>query len=251
MNREGHPETKVFNCPNCGASAGPDSLLCTYCGSPIATRICPSCFCSVSVAMLHCPLCGTDLADSGIDKSEDDLKCPACDTDLALARVGRHKLHECLRCGGLWIDKNSFQDICSKEEDQEAVLRFRADENTEPGRGQMKRKRAYIPCPECGKLMNHKSFSRGSGIVLDWCRNHGSWFDRKELQQIISFIRKGGLQKARERERLYIEEEKSRLRMKQYELAVRASRTDINGGRIRFDQSGDSILSFLQTTFFD
>jgi Zn-finger nucleic acid-binding protein len=39
-----------------------------------------------------------------------------------------------------------------------------------------------------------------SGIVLDWCREHGTWLDRGELQKIITFIKNGGLRKARERE---------------------------------------------------
>ena len=61
-------------------------------------------------------------------------------------------------------------------------------------------------CPECGKLMNRKNFSGCSGVVLDWCREHGSWFDRNELQQIVAFIRNGGLHKARELEQLQIKE---------------------------------------------
>ncbi|MEJ2111667.1 MAG: zf-TFIIB domain-containing protein [Acidobacteriota bacterium] len=241
-----------FNCPNCGAAAKPDRVVCVYCGSPIATRICPSCFGNVCVTMKHCPLCGTALADSKILERESPLKCPLCEKNLALAAVGKHSLHECLNCGGLWIDKTSFQDICRKEEEQQAVLHYRFKEPLEHRKNQKERKRAYIPCPECGTLMNHKSFSRGSGIVLDWCRNHGNWFDRQELQQIIAYIRNGGLKKSRERERMYLQEEKTRLRMKQFELAVRTNRMDsTGGGMLGFDQSGDSILRFLHDTFLD
>jgi Zn-finger nucleic acid-binding protein len=242
----------AFNCPNCGAAAKPDSVVCKYCGSPIATRICPACYGSVCITMKHCPLCGTVLSGSRIIEGESALECPLCEKELALASVGKHSLHECLGCGGLWIDKISFQDICNKEEEQEAILQYRFDETSEPHDIPGKRKRAYIPCPECGKLMNHKSFSRGSGIVLDWCRDHGNWFDRQELQQIVSFIRNGGLKKSRERERMYLQEENARLRMKQFELAVRANRMDAYGGKmLGFDQSGDSILQFLQDTFLD
>jgi Zn-finger nucleic acid-binding protein len=252
MKENGNPGFTAYNCPNCGAAAKPDSVVCIYCGSPIATKICPSCFGSVAITMKHCPRCGSALADSNVSSAESPLHCPLCDVKLALASVGKHALHECIHCGGLWIDKNIFQDICSKEEAQEAVLHFRFEENHEQTNGQQKRKRAYIPCPECGKLMNHKNFSRGSGIILDWCRNHGSWFDRQELQQIIRFIRMGGLQKARERDRMQLKEENARLRMKQFELAARSNRMNSYGGVVPgFDRQGDSILDFIQETFFD
>jgi Zn-finger nucleic acid-binding protein len=251
MSGTGVTETAAFNCPNCGAAANTDSQVCIYCGSSIAARICPSCFGNVAVGMKHCPLCGAVVSDSNL-KGASSLKCPLCDRVLSLAKVGKHSLYECVRCGGLWIEKNCFQAICTIEEEQEAVLRFRFEENPDPGKNRTKRKRAYIPCPECGKLMNHKNFSHCSGIILDWCRDHGSWFDRRELQQIVSFIRNGGLQKARERERRNLQVEKERLRMKEFKIATYSNRAGTPpGGMIDFDQSGPSILDFLQEVFFD
>ncbi len=243
---------ETFNCPNCGAAAKPDSVACVYCGSSIATRICPACFGSVAVTMQHCPLCGAAVTDSQIMETETPLRCPLCETELSQVKIGNHTLHECMQCGGLWLDKESFRNICRREEEQTAILHFRFEHKPENSKVGEKRKRAYIPCPACGELMNHKSFSRGSGIVLDWCRDHGSWFDRHELQQIIAYIRNGGLNKSRERERMYLEEEKARLRTKQFELAVRANRMDASGRNILgFEQPNDSILQFLQNTFFD
>jgi Zn-finger nucleic acid-binding protein len=241
----------AFHCPNCGAAASPDSVVCLYCGSPIATRICPACFGSVAVTMKHCPFCGTVVPESAPIR-ESTLKCPHCESVLERTEVGRHTLHECLQCGGLWIDKNTFQDICRREEEQEAVLRFRFEEKTESGKKRYKRKRAYIPCPECGKLMNHKNFSHCSGIVLDWCRDHGSWFDKRELQEIIIFIRNGGLIRARERELRNLQDEKARLRMQKFDLAARSnSAADLSSGGVCFNQAGDSLLQFLQEAFFD
>jgi len=251
MNGTGNTRTAVFNCPNCGAASTQDSHVCAYCGSSIATRICPSCFGHVSVGMKHCPRCGTAVSDS-TQKKESSFKCPLCETVLSQATVGNNSLYECIQCGGLWIDKTSFQFICTGEEEQEAVLRFRFEENPKSDNRKHKRKRAYIPCPECGKLMNHKNFSRCSGIILDWCRDHGSWFDRRELQQIVSFIRKGGLQKAREKERRNLQVEKERLRMKEFKIAVHSNRTDTLSGNIpSINQSDNSILQFLQKTFLD
>jgi len=63
-----------------------------------------------------------------------------------------------------------------------------------------KPRRAYIPCPECGKIMNPKQFAGCSGIIIDCCRTHGNWFDRRELQQVVVFIQKGGMMKSRKLE---------------------------------------------------
>ena len=243
--------TEAFNCPNCGAATKTDSVVCVYCGSSIAARICPACFGSVAITMKHCPLCGTALKDSQIIEKETSLQCPLCETELSQVRVGSHILHECLECGGIWIDKESFRNICREEEKQAAVLQFRFEENPGTARSPMKRKRAYIPCPECGELMNYKSFSCGTGIVLDWCRDHGSWLDRHELQQIITYIRNGGLEKSREREHMRLEEEKVRLRSKQFEYAVRANRVDSSSGSFPAFEPGDKILQFFQNIFFD
>ncbi len=81
-------------------------------------------------------------------------------------------------------------------------------------------KRFYIPCPECGKLMNQKNFAGCSGIVVDLCKPHGIWFDRQELQGIINFIKNGGLHKARENELANLRAEQNRLTAMQYDHSL-------------------------------
>jgi Zn-finger nucleic acid-binding protein len=163
--------------------------------------------------------------------------------------VGRHSMHTCRTCGGLWVGRGTFQSICAKKEEQEAVLGFQPEASGEPSVQDNKPKRVYIPCPECRKLMNHKNFS-GSGIVLDWCRNHGSWCDRSELQRIVRFIGDGGLRKAREREKLKLKEQESRLRMQEFSIASLERRLNSNPGK-KLDNgiAGDSLADFLSRMF--
>ena len=59
--------------------------------------------------------------------------------------------------------------------------------------------------------MNRVNFAHCSGVVVDVCQGHGSWFDRDELRRIIEFIRRGGLIIARTREIDELKAEKSRL----------------------------------------
>lgn len=58
--------------------------------------------------------------------------------------------------------------------------------------------------------MNRFNFADCSGVVLDACKPHGVWFDPDELRRIVAFIRGGGLDMARTREREKLELERRR-----------------------------------------
>jgi hypothetical protein len=45
--------------------------------------------------------------------------------------------------------------------------------------------------------MHRRNFASCSGVVIDWCRGHGWWFDATELGRILDFSAAGGLEKAR------------------------------------------------------
>lgn len=59
--------------------------------------------------------------------------------------------------------------------------------------------------------MNRINFARCSGVVVDICKGHGTWFDREELSRIVEFIRGGGLDAARAKEKAALEEERRSL----------------------------------------
>jgi Zn-finger nucleic acid-binding protein len=42
--------------------------------------------------------------------------------------------------------------------------------------------------------MTRMNFGRHSGIVVDVCRSHGTWFDRGELDAVLEFVRAGGIE---------------------------------------------------------
>jgi hypothetical protein len=44
--------------------------------------------------------------------------------------------------------------------------------------------------------MHRKNFGKRSGVIVDWCGAHGTWFDKDELAQIAAFIAAGGLREA-------------------------------------------------------
>jgi Zn-finger nucleic acid-binding protein len=58
----------------------------------------------------------------------------------------------------------------------------------------------YLRCPVCRGKMDRVNFARVSGVVVDVCADHGTWFDLNELHLIVDFIISGGLERVLERE---------------------------------------------------
>jgi len=192
------PRISAFNCPNCVATVSPDDMICAYCGSSLATRICGACFGAVGVGKKHCSHCGASVQEAQSVKPEKTLKCPCCKVVMELQKIGGQFIYICPQCGGMWLNQQGFQNICDSVEEQEAVVCHAAPAVTPQIMG--KRRQNYIPCPECGKLMNQKNFAGCSGVVLDLCRDHGCWFDRQELHSIVKFIREGGIRRSMQKE---------------------------------------------------
>jgi Zn-finger nucleic acid-binding protein len=71
--------------------------------------------------------------------------------------------------------------------------------------------------------LNRINFARCSGVIVDICKGHGSWFDCDELSRIIKFIRGGGLEVSRAREKAQIEEERRQLHNEQLSRDRRSS----------------------------
>ncbi len=212
-------ETPVgsLKCPNCGGAAATGSVICSWCGSTLFTVACPHCFASLFVGMKHCPSCGAEAIRDPASQSSPS-KCPRCAIPLLLVKVGETDLSECRRCGGLWVDKASFEKICEEREEQEAVLGQGTSAPAPANAAGVSNGRLYVPCPRCGNLMNRINFAGCSGVVIDWCKDHGSWFDHQELREIVLFIQAGGLKKSRERELQRIREETRRLKEQEREL---------------------------------
>lgn len=165
----------------------------------------------------HCPRCGAAAAEATAATLA-ILKCPKCKRDLLPIKLGGSSLRECESCGGLWLEAAVFQKVCADREHQAAVLGLASPvtgRQIDPAAAEIKV--VYIPCPECGQLMNRLNFARCSGVIVDVCRGHGTWFDRDELRAIIEFIRAGGLDISREKEKREIAFEREQLR---YEQAV-------------------------------
>jgi len=171
----------------------------------------------------HCQRCGAAAA-SVAAAALPPRSCPRCRIEMQSVAIGETAVRECLKCEGLWLDVASFEKICADREQQSAVLgaALPAPARQLPASAESE-KIHYAPCPHCGQLMNRINFARCSGVIVDVCKGHGTWFDRDELSGIIQFIRGGGLDIARQKEKQAIEFERQQLRTEQMIAANRES----------------------------
>ena len=156
----------------------------------------------------HCPRCGAAAAIPRV-KGTETRKCPRCRSEMAFLEIGATAFRECEQCLGLWLDVASFEKLCADREQQSVVLGSAS--HAPAGTVRETSKVHYVPCPECSQLMNRINFARCSGVVVDICKGHGTWFDRDELSRIVEFIHGGGLEASRAREKAEIKEERRRL----------------------------------------
>jgi len=124
-------------------------------------------------------------------------------------QLGGTSVHECLACHVLWLGGDSFKQICADRERQAVLLGNGAVPESAENSDLPVR---YLKCPCCATLMNRSNFAKCSGVVIDICRQHGIWFDCNELLRIVRFIREGGMDAAREKEKEQLAEEWRRLR---------------------------------------
>lgn len=207
---------RTLNCYSCGAAVSSDAPTCGHCGARLATIACPSCFGMMFLGSKFCPDCGSLAVDW---QGEDSGKlCPSCQVSMLRGTIGVTRLHECARCFGIWLDAATFEQICRTSEQQAAVL---GSAQSLPARPATIAPVRYLRCPECQELMRRVNFARCSGVVIDVCRAHGTWFDRDELHRIVLFIRTGGLELSRERQMAELERERQRLETKRREASDR------------------------------
>ena len=161
----------------------------------------------------HCPRCGAPAAPRA-EVVSTGRKCPRCRIEMQVVSLGETKVLECSTCLGLWLTTSAFESICSDKEKQSAALGSAS--LTGVDRTIAETKVNYVPCPECSQLMNRANFARCSGVIIDLCKQHGVWFDCNELSRIIEFIRAGGMEMSRAKEKTALEEERRRLQQEQH-----------------------------------
>lgn len=166
------------------------SRLCNYCGSPIATLRCGQCFMMNVAEALHCSGCGAELGLMPVQHAAaTGFACPRCQRqELDAFQSGDGILHDCSCCGGQFVPHAMLEILVKRHQSNPLFNELRLHRQNP-----LLDKLTYLPCPNCRELMLRRNFGRVSGIIVDVCAKHGTWFDIGELSRILAFIGKGGM----------------------------------------------------------
>lgn len=193
--REGG-EAETMVCPGCGAPVPFEARTCRHCQAELATVRCPSCFALERTGRKHCSHCSALLGLEGVEGPL-GARCPRCaDRELVAVMVGEHRVGECMKCTGLFVEHAVLEHITKRTADN-AGLRLRPL-GTAPTQPETT---TYLKCPKCSQHMARRGFADRSGVIIDSCADHGVWFDADELARVLEFVDAGGLARAEERER--------------------------------------------------
>lgn len=223
------PAAGELMCPHCGGGVSPTASTCSYCRAELLVKACPRCTASALAGDTFCRRCGAELQLAASGQLTQELPCPRCDAALRARLVGDVLIDECAKCGGVFLDHVAVQ----------RVIEDRQHARAEALLGELPRRelravpvgsRMYVKCPLCHVVMNRRLFASGTGIIVDVCRTHGSFFDAGELPAAVDFVMKGGLEAAHRKDIERQREELARAKAAAAAAPIMAS-TPSDGGR--------------------
>lgn len=168
-------------CVSCGAPLRADDPNCAYCG--------------------HRNFVNLQAIDAGAQGRPSQLKCPVCNLPMQCLSVETEdetvEIDHCPQCGGIWFDRGELEYLLNHRVKTVFELNHRLMNQINKDRGASLQTRGYIPCPVCGELMPFTNYGKKSGVIVDWCRDHGIWLDGGELAHLLEWAQAGGLMSQR------------------------------------------------------
>ena len=159
---------------------------CSNCGAPIEGIICP--YCNTRNAI--------DLKQSYPIHENPDRVCPNCDIYLDTLILDKNKklyIEKCRHCDGIFLDFGELEEIMEEEikkTQRHNLKRLHEIQNNPLIR---EKKIHYKKCPQCRKTMLRLNYQGRSGVIIDYCKEHGYWLDSGELRQILEWAKLEGV----------------------------------------------------------
>ena len=109
------------------------------------------------------------------------MLCPECCDEMLVLELDGVEIDCCDECHGIWLDEGELELITGNDYESDLpFLKALTEKNTVKSKGKRK-------CPVCGKPMLLVDIPLDPVIEIDRCpSNHGLWFDKGELEQIVS-----------------------------------------------------------------
>ncbi|MBI5852876.1 MAG: zf-TFIIB domain-containing protein [Planctomycetes bacterium] len=214
-------DLRMQHCSSCGSGLPVGASECEFCKGAVSLaergggEVCPACMARMVTSAKFCSTCGTAIRPAAVLKALVDRNCPRCGLAMTECAAENVAFTECTGCGGLWLGEDVVRQLV-EDRDKSAAPAILANRNASDAAARDQvvdtRKVVYLPCPCCGTRMNRQNFARSSGVILDWCRGHGFWFDVDELQAVFRFVQAGGMERARARELEQLEQKRRDVR---------------------------------------
>ncbi|AFH50138.1 Hypothetical protein IALB_2435 [Ignavibacterium album JCM 16511] len=106
------------------------------------------------------------------------MNCPFCKEPMIILELNKVEIDFCPNCSGIWLDEGELELLYSIDKsDSELQKLFQQTTSS---------KEKSYKCPICRKRMIKTQFSK-TDLILDRCpQNHGIWFDKGELEKVLT-----------------------------------------------------------------
>lgn len=102
--------------------------------------------------------------------------CPACNEVMIVVEYKKIELDVCTSCDGIWFDQNELELLLGTYNIKLEGLGTKLGKSSE----------IHRRCPHCNAKMEKRAIGPAN-VTIDACpKNHGLWFDKGELEQIIN-----------------------------------------------------------------
>ena len=166
----------MAHCANCGAPLAGGHRVCQFCGMQN----------DIDLHGVH---------EFTVVRPESERICPRCDKPLQtidLKVEGTFLIERCKTCQGMFFDPNELEALLDKSVSNVYGVDLKLVNQLANERLHSDFPASYIKCPICRKLMNRLNYGTRSGVVVDWCRDHGVWVDSGELRRLLEWTKAGG-----------------------------------------------------------
>lgn len=106
------------------------------------------------------------------------MNCPVCNEPMIILELNKVEIDFCPNCSGIWLDEGELELLYSTDKSEFDLRKLFQSTDSE--------KEKSYKCPICNKRMVKTKFN-DTDLILDRCpHNHGLWFDKGELEQVLS-----------------------------------------------------------------
>lgn len=107
------------------------------------------------------------------------MDCPVCKKPMIVLELHSIEIDYCSICQGIWLDSGELELLLDGASNLNEILSS-IQNSSQKSKGRRS-------CPICRKKMTQSEYGVSCIVQVDYCtKNHGIWFDKGELLQILS-----------------------------------------------------------------